>query len=317
MPLSSVITGPPERITSQGSAANPQSDGATSEASENALTAKQRQLEATLELVKDAQQRAELTLRALTAQNDLAIINDAIQRTEAQPDLARLRARRAWELRTQYGYTLERIRAQMVEEGHDRVEREELRLLIAAEADRRADSVREEMLRLKLVQSAQLENIFSDALAAWRRSLEDTQEVVVETGRAVPIRRVAPDGTEFLDFQIAPPRTTTKTTRGRGDPAHLRAAMEAQRALRELWGLEAPRKLDLTSGGAPLIQFNITPPDESASERARQAANDLAMDAEFVVNPHPAAVVNGRDLHETNASQFALPLGHPDRQPDR
>lgn len=81
--------------------------------------------------------------------------------------------------------------------------------------------------------------LYREAIAAWRLSLEDKEATVQETVEDDQGRQKAgnpPDSKQRTKVQI-------RTEGQSGNPAHLRNAEDALKAIRDLWGLDAGRIL--------------------------------------------------------------------------
>jgi DNA-binding transcriptional MocR family regulator len=150
------------------------------------------------------------------------------------------REQRCWTLRQQC-WTTRRIAAELgidqstVVRALDRVHKRALKEL--TETARRA----------KLEQLAQLDRIADEAMEAWERSKKEATSRAVTAGRA----EVTPRG-EKVDL---PDLVVTQTRDRDGDPAHLHAAMKALSDQRAILGIEAPKGVDVTSGGEPVQLF--------------------------------------------------------------
>lgn len=105
-----------------------------------------------------------------------------------------------------------------------------------------AEEFTEEAREVKAQQTAQLEHIYAEAVAAWEQSKLPAERTQVVTGRAV--------ASQFGIVDL--PDLETTTTEGQsGNPALLAAALKAKADIRAIWGMDAPKKADITSGGAP------------------------------------------------------------------
>lgn len=163
------------------------------------------------------------------------------------------REREAWRLRIERHLTQEQI-AELLEVDGSTVSR-----MLRRQEQRLAKEFQDHALHVKARQTAQLEEIAREAVAAWDRSLEDA---VLE--RTVT-RETAIKGAD--DDEFAPPvelpaveTTTTVERKGQsGNPALLGAALKAMEGVRSLWGLDAPKKTDLTSDGERLTAVFYIP----------------------------------------------------------
>jgi hypothetical protein len=128
--------------------------------------------------------------------------------------------------------------------------------------NRTRELLREELvdqeLAMRVEQTEALTVVANEAMEAWRASQEDVVSVEVEVGRAIVVPRR--DGT--LEAVPIPDRTTTRRTGQTGNPAHLQRAMEAHSRIAALWGLDAPRRTDVTTAGRPVgaVGYVIVPP---------------------------------------------------------
>jgi DNA-binding CsgD family transcriptional regulator len=179
------------------------------------------------------------------------------------------RERRAWELRVK-GLTQGQIADQLdisqqgVSEILRRVEKRVLAELSASVAE------------LKARQTAQLEYVYREAIAAWERSLRNAKSVETTTEPAKSDDpAVGVDG----GSKAGPTTTRTKrTVKGQsGNPALLAQALAALADIRAIWGAEAPRKLatDIQSDGRPIgllsnaVIVTATRGDDNGQQPAR------------------------------------------------
>lgn len=95
---------------------------------------------------------------------------------------------------------------------------------------------------LKARQTEQLDHIAAEALLAWEQSKLDAESTEVTEEET----EIGDEGNKFP----ATNRKTKKVTKGQtGNPALLAQAIAALAAQRSIWGAEAPKKTDVTSGG--------------------------------------------------------------------
>lgn len=113
---------------------------------------------------------------------------------------------------------------------------------------------------IKAAQTAQLEQIASESMRGWERSqtAAESERTVTEE---VMLEGTQPDGAKVQIPSIK--QTITKTTEYQaGDPRFLDQARGALADIRDIWGLEAPKKKDITSGGAALKAYGLVDPDD-------------------------------------------------------
>lgn len=143
----------------------------------------------------------------------------------------------AWKLRVS-GWTQQRI-AEHLGVSQPRVSQ----ILKKIEAKLHAEFV-DEAAEIKARQTAQLEHVYTEALYQWLRSCEDLERTTVVSGRA---------GVSAVMGVIDLPNLETTMKEGQsGNPALLAQAMKALADIRAIWGLEAPKKQELSGpdGGA-------------------------------------------------------------------
>lgn len=143
--------------------------------------------------------------------------------------------RRAWELRLQ-GWTERRIGDELG------VHRSTVGKMLQRMEKRLAAEFRDHAEEVKARQTGRLERLFEELVEQWRRSCEDgVTETTVEgrcqvdktTGEIVPL-----------------PTETRRTVSGQsGNPALLAQALKALADIRAIWGLDAPKRTDVTSEG--------------------------------------------------------------------
>jgi len=110
-------------------------------------------------------------------------------------------------------------------------------------AARHAEEFRDHAEAVKTRQTEQLEQVYSQAMTAWERSLTEEERQTVVKGRAV---------VDKFGAVVELPDVTTISRVGKcGDPALLAQAMKALAEIRAIWGLDAPKKVDATTGGEP------------------------------------------------------------------
>jgi hypothetical protein len=175
------------------------------------------------------------------------------------------RERRAWELRQQC-WTEERIAAELD------IAQSTVSVILRRVEKRFAQQFVSLAEQVKASQSAQLEHIAFEAMQAWERS-----KLNAETRRTVTEQVSLKGEEETLDDEGLPIRrkkavvpavkeTTTFTSEGQcGDPRMLEKAINALADIRSIWGLDAPKKTDVTSGGEAVgvIGYRIAPPQET------------------------------------------------------
>jgi AraC-like DNA-binding protein len=149
--------------------------------------------------------------------------------------------RRCWELRAQ-GWTLERIAREVglttttVGEHIQRTQAEARKVFAEEIAGQQA-------LRL-----AQLDSVLQEALDAWQASRSEETSTVTE-GRVA----VLPPGGEGQDPVVPLPDLVVRHTRkGGGDPALLGRVLEAIEDIRQLLGLDAPKRVQVEPPQEPI-----------------------------------------------------------------
>jgi hypothetical protein len=144
---------------------------------------------------------------------------------------------RAWDLSRQC-WTQERIAEELG------IDQSAVSLALRRVERRALEQLSECVLEVKARQTFQLENIANEAMDAWERSKLDAE--ATETTEEETVLEGAGGGQEI-------PATNRKTKRSRkgqtGDPRHLDNVMKALAEIRTIWGVEAPKRADLTSGG--------------------------------------------------------------------
>ncbi len=168
-------------------------------------------------------------------------------------------ARKAWELRVQRHLTLREISEQLPANPltgqpiSDEAIRQWLRTVerrLAKEFAARAEGV-------KARHAAQLEHIAKLALEQWYHSCGEVVSVTVTSGR-VHVHKLrsgnAEGGYEERTEQVElPDLVATHTEVQTGDPRLLQQAREALADVRAIWGLDAPRKSEVTGkDGGPI-----------------------------------------------------------------
>lgn len=119
---------------------------------------------------------------------------------------------------------------------------------------------------IKARQTAQLEHIHAAAMEQWERSTEDAEltRTVTKT-LAKTTSDYDPANDEPLEKEVVEETVTSERRGQSGNPALLAQAREALADIRAIWGLDAPKKADITSGGEPFKVYLFDPDqDEDA-----------------------------------------------------
>lgn len=106
---------------------------------------------------------------------------------------------------------------------------------------RLADEFTEEQREIKAEQADQLREVYAEAMAAWAKSKEGAERETVVSGRV----KVS----DILGMIELPDQITHVVEGQSGNPAFLLAAMKALEEIRAIYGMDAPKKTDVTSGG--------------------------------------------------------------------
>lgn len=153
----------------------------------------------------------------------------------------------AWRLRVQ-GWTQGKIAAEL------NVTQQSVSEMLQKIEARLAEQFTAEALEIKARQTAQLEAVYEEAMEQWRRSCQDLQREQVVSGRVKV--------TEMGGVYNLPDQHTTTVEGQSGNPALLEKAMKALADIRAIWGLDAPKKTDVTSGGEPFkVYAGFSPED--------------------------------------------------------
>lgn len=121
-----------------------------------------------------------------------------------------------------------------------------VRTRLAADFKDRAEEIKAE-------QTARLEYLYSEAAEQWERSCEDRVCQTIRGGRV----HFGDDGPAPL-----PDEVTTAREGQSGNPALLNQARGALADIRAIWGLDAPKKQDLTTGGQPFKVYGGFDPEQ-------------------------------------------------------
>lgn len=170
----------------------------------------------------------------------------------ARPPLqvTRNREKEAWELRQRF-WTEQRIA------DHLGIERSTVSKMLDRVERRLAEELAQAALPIKSRQTAQLEHIASEAYEAWERSKEPAElERVVTAETSVVGGALGDDGPVEVTLPAVETRTTNESKGQTGDPAHLNTAMKALADIREIWGLDAPKKNEHSGPGGGPIEFS-------------------------------------------------------------
>lgn len=159
-----------------------------------------------------------------------------------KPQVARAREQEAWEFRAK-GWTHSRIAERMG------LTRQAIGVILARSADAEHAEMLANQDRVKATQTATLEYLVNEAMDAWERSQLDA-----ETKKTTE-EEVKLEGATIRGSQTK----TERWSKGQsGDPRFLAEARQALASIREIWGVDAPKKSDVTSAGQPMpapLQF--------------------------------------------------------------
>ncbi len=174
-------------------------------------------------------------------------------------------AAEAWRLRVQ-GWQQSRIAA------HLGVSQQRVSQLLRATEVKLYAEFKEHALEVKARQTAQLEHAFMLAMDQWERSCGDAEKVSVTSGR-----------TKMFDSgeAVALPDMATRTTeRQTGNPALLGVALKALADIRQIWGLNAAEKTQVSGPeGGPIKIVEVELVREERIRRIAAAAGTETPDA--------------------------------------
>jgi predicted transcriptional regulator len=156
------------------------------------------------------------------------------------------REKRVWALR-QRGWLQARIAAEL------KVSQQAVSLALARIEKRVYEELSATVAQTKARQTAQLEHICAEAIAAWERSLEDaTGEDSTEESVEIPAKNADADA-GASDVAVVPVKVKTRRTRRgqSGNPQLLAQALAALASIREIWGLDAPKAMTAEIKGDP------------------------------------------------------------------
>lgn len=131
--------------------------------------------------------------------------------------------------------------------------------------------------RQKARQHSRLEHIYSEAMAAWDESKKPKKksrsEKLVAGGLTAQQLATAPDGRPLIGGPTTlREKTTNEAATGEGNFLFLQTALGALSDQRKLWGLDAPKKVDVLDQRRPLEKLSY----EELQARAREADALLA-----------------------------------------
>ena len=156
---------------------------------------------------------------------------------EGRPELER----RAWDLRVTHCWKTQAIADELG------VSRSTVCRMLRQVNDRLAAEFREQLEALRVEQTEQHMAIAEQALAAWQRSLQATETTTVTGGRAA----VSREG----DLLALPDQVVQQRREQTGNAAMLGKALKALEAIRAIWGLNAPKRQDVTTAGEPMKAY--------------------------------------------------------------
>jgi len=144
----------------------------------------------------------------------------------------------AWDLRCRLQYTEVQIAETLG------VHQSTAHRMLARMEKRLFNELRDRAEAYKVRQTGQLHAIYEEAMTAWRKSTVDSEVVATTSGRSAMSSNGA-----VVDL---PDQILTTRAGQSGNPALLAKAMDALESIRAIWGFNAPRATDITSGGEPV-----------------------------------------------------------------
>lgn len=181
--------------------------------------------------------------------------------TKPKPEITQEQERRCWELRLR-GYNQQRIADDLG------IDQATVSRMLSRMRARLAKTFEGKAAEMRAEQTELLQEIMGLALGAWEESRGDAEKILTRRtrGRASVARKITtgeddltinePIVIELPDEEIEEHTIEPQA----GNPAYLSKALEALGDLRDLWGLEAPKKADITSNGESVKWYgNIDP----------------------------------------------------------
>ncbi len=148
----------------------------------------------------------------------------------------------AWALRAEEGLTCRQVAERLG------VDASTVSRWFRSEEARLGKEFQEAAFGVKVAQTERLEAMASELWADYRASKGEVQQVTVTSGRA----ELGPDG----GLVPLPDQRVVQTKWQAGDAALAGKALDAMAAVRKLWGLEAPKALEVSGpGGGPVQVF--------------------------------------------------------------
>jgi predicted transcriptional regulator len=158
------------------------------------------------------------------------------------PEIVLDRESRAWQLRQQ-GWSQMRIAKELG------IDQSTVSRLLQRISDRVLAELQENVERVKVEQTVQLEHLYDEALQAWERSKQDAVKITTETPPA--------------EREGASNATVTEEVKGQvGDRAYLDEARAVLADIRKIWGLDSAKKIDTTSNGETVKFYAGFSPDD-------------------------------------------------------
>ncbi len=110
------------------------------------------------------------------------------------------------------------------------------------------EEFKDEALGYKMVVHERLEKVIEEATRAWERSQTPQETTITVEGRATIER----EGGGVIEM---PAQVTTQIMQSNGNPAFLQKVLDATKQQADLWGVNSPKKTDVTSGGQPIKAY--------------------------------------------------------------
>ncbi len=145
---------------------------------------------------------------------------------------------------------------------------------------RRLKVIEKDLEQRKILHSDRLDYVYGQAIAAWIESKKPRQKSRSRktiTPFLNPSELLAAaEGEPILKHHgLVREETLKEAMTSEGDPAHLLVALKADEEQRKLWGINAPKQIDLLDKRRPLEQL---PDDELAKRAAANAAEIAALE---------------------------------------
>jgi hypothetical protein len=162
-------------------------------------------------------------------------------------ELARKREQAAFDLAAAKGLTETQIAAELATQGLGEVTQQAVSKMLLRVEKRMLAEMGDRVRAVKLRQTASLQKIYQEAMAAWEESKKPQKSLTTRHG---------PSGDNGQPGKVLESQSVLRDQDG--DPRYLDQARQALADIRKLWGADAARKLEVTGEDGEPVRMDIS-----------------------------------------------------------